>query len=366
MGRGLKGLGFDGVSAFRDRHGKVRYRFRRKGSKSIYLVGLPGSPEFAASYADALNGIPSRLEIGAGRTLPGTIHALAVMGYASAEWSALAETTQSNYRGVMERLRRGHGNLPVRGLTAEHIFKLRDRITGQAARNNFIKALRWFLVLAVSRGWRKDNPALAVKKIKYQTEGYHTWSEAEVEAFEKHWPVGTKQRLGMDLLLYTGQRSKDVRMMGRQHLTRDGIRVRQAKTGTELTIAMHPRLATTLAAVPADQMLFLPTQYGPPYTATGFYNWMKAACRKAGVPDCSPHGLRKCIATRLADAGCSHSEIMAVTGHKNPKEVETYIRARDQRRLSAAAMAKIGTDDERDLANQSNQLANPAPKPLKG
>lgn len=356
MGRGLRMIGFPHASAFRDRHGKVRYRFRKKGLPTVYLPGVPGSLEFAAAYEAAASGAKP-LAIGQGRTKPGTINALAVAAFESADWSALAESTQRNYRGVMERLRRDHGDKTVRSLTPEIVLRLRDRIPGQAARNNFIKALRWFLAFAVARGWRQDNPASAVVKIKYRTEGYHTWTEAEVAAFEKRWPVGTKQRLAMDLLLYTGQRSKDVRLMGRQSLTGDGIRVRQSKTGAELTIPLHPRLAASLATVPGDQMLFLPTQYGPAYTATGFYNWIKAACREAGVAECSPHGLRKCIATRMADAGCTHSEIMAVTGHKNPKEVETYIRARDQRRLASSAMAKIGTDAERDLANLPNRLA---------
>lgn len=357
MGRGLRLIGFPNVSPMRDRHGKVRYRFRKKGMATVYLPGLPGSPEFAAAYEAAAAGAKA-LVIGQGRTKPGTFNALAVAAYESAEWSALAPTTQRNYRGVMERLRPIHGDKPVRGMNSGHVLKMRDQIEGQAARNNFIKALRWFLTFAVSRNLRQDNPAMAIKKIRYQTEGYHTWTEAEVEAFEKHWPIGTKQRLAMDLLLYTGQRSADVRMMGRQHVIPAGIRVRQSKTGSELTIAIHPRLEASLATVPGNQLLFLPTQYGEPYTATGFYKWLKAACRDAGAPECSPHGLRKCIATRLADAGCSHSEIMAVTGHKNPKEVETYIRARDQRRLSASAMARIDTDREQDLDNPSARLAN--------
>jgi hypothetical protein len=42
MGRGLRVLGFNYVSAFRDRHGKVRYRYRRKGCATTYLPGVPG------------------------------------------------------------------------------------------------------------------------------------------------------------------------------------------------------------------------------------------------------------------------------------------------------------------------------------
>lgn len=365
MGRGLRQLGFLNVTPMRDRHGKVRYRFRKKGLPTVYLPGLPGSPEFAEAYQAAAAGAQAIVP-GQGRTQPGSINALAVAAYASAEWSNLAETTRANYRGVMERFRRDHGDKTVRALTSANLLSLRDKMEGNAARNNFIKALRWFLAFAVSRGLRTDNPAMAIKKIAYRTDGYHTWTEAEVAAFEARWPVGTKQRLGMDLLLYTGQRSKDVRMMGRQHLSAAGVSVRQSKTGAWLTIPIHPRLAASLATVPADQMQLLLTQYGEGYTAGGFGNWIKEACRQAGVPECSAHGLRKCIAVRLADAGCTILEIQSITGHASLKELEIYIRRRDQTLAAKAAMARIDTDGERDLANPVARLANGASNSMKG
>lgn len=356
MGRGLKPLGFPNASPMKDRHGKVRYRFRKVGLPSVYLPGLPGSPEFAAAYEAAAAGAKP-LVIGQGRVKPGSINALAVLGYSTAEWRALAPTTQSNYRGVMERLRRDYGDRIVAALDRDLIYSLRDRIPGPAAQNNFIKAIRWFLNVAVDRKMLRENPSLGVKKVKYQSTGYHTWTEAEVAKFEARWPVGTKQRLAMDLLLFTGQRSKDVRFMGRQHLTGDWIRVKQSKTGAELEIPLHANLAASLATVPATQLQFLPTIQGPAYTAKGFGNWIKKACIAAGVPECSPHGLRKCILTRLADAGCSEPQMMAISGHKNAKELEPYIKARDQRRLAASAFARVGTEEERQLSNLTNRLA---------
>jgi integrase len=53
------------------------------------------------------------------------------------------------------------------------------------------------------------------------------------------------------------------------------------------------------------------------------------------------HGLRKLGATRLADAGCSEREIMAITGHTSVAEVSRYTKARDQARLAEQAMAMI-------------------------
>lgn len=43
------------VRATKDRHGKLRYRFRKAGLHSRYLRGEPGSPEFDMAYARCLD-----------------------------------------------------------------------------------------------------------------------------------------------------------------------------------------------------------------------------------------------------------------------------------------------------------------------
>lgn len=360
MGSRNRIVGFPGASAFRDRHGKIRWRYRKRGRPTVYLPGLPGSPEFAEAYAAAVAG--QGRGAGEKRTKPGSINALAVMVYASAEWEALGKATRVTYRGIIERMRKDYGDLPVRGLNPTHVYAIRDKLKATpATANNFLKVLRFMMAFAVSRQLRTDNPAAMVKPIKIESAGFHTWSEAEIARFEERWKVGTRERLAFDLLLYTAQRSGDVRQMGRQHLDGDAIFVRQQKTGAELTIPIHPRLAASLATVPAGQMLFIQTTAGAAYTAAGFGNWFRDACREAGLTRCSAHGLRKSAATRLADAGCSEAQIMAVTGHATSNEVRRYTAARDQRRLAASALASIGgTESEQKLANPDTRLAKSA------
>jgi hypothetical protein len=41
-------------NGFIDRHGKVRWYFRRAGFKKVPLPGLPWSPEFMAAYEHAI------------------------------------------------------------------------------------------------------------------------------------------------------------------------------------------------------------------------------------------------------------------------------------------------------------------------
>jgi len=48
---------------------------------------------------------------------------------------------------------------------------------------------------------------------------------------------------------------------------------------------------------------------------------------------------------RLAEAGCSANQIMAISGHRSLSEAEKYVRAADQVRLAQAAMATISGFD---------------------
>lgn len=351
-------LGFPGVSSFRDRHGKIRFRYRRKSSATVYLPGLPGSPQFADAYAAASAGLP--LLVGATRCQPGTINALAVAIYASAEWHQLASTTKSSRRGIIEAMRRDFGDLPVARLTTGNVRLMRDkkRETPSAA-NNFLKVLRWMMAFAVERNFRTDNPVIGIKPLRIESDGFHTWTEGEATQFENRWPLGTRERLAFDLLLYTVQRSGDVRQMGRQHIRHGRLKVVQDKTGAQLSLPILTPLAASLANVPADQMMFVMTAYGKPFTAKGFSNWFSAACREANLAHCSAHGLRKCGATRLADGGCSENEIMSWTGHRSSKEVQRYTLARDQSGLADASATRLTVrKEDQPLANSTIRLAN--------
>lgn len=355
----FKALGYPYVNVFKDRHGKLRYRYRKTGRATVYLHGAFGSPEFRAAYDAACAGHTSTIIPGASRTVPGTINALAVAIYGSAEWKQLSKSTQSTYRGIIERLRADYGDRSVRGLQAQHILKMRDhKADVPTAANNLVKVVRWMLTFAVFRQWRADNPAIGIKPLKITSDGFPSWTEADIAKFEARWPVGSRERLAFDLLLYTAQRSGDVRQMGRQHVHGAAILVRQEKTKAFLELPIHPRLKASLDIVPAGQALFLVAKGGAGYTAGSFGNWFRRACRTAGIPDRSAHGLRKSAATRLADAGCTEAQIKAVTGHQTSKEVERYTKARDQKRLAQDAFAMIGgTQREQTLANPAGKLA---------
>jgi integrase len=341
-----------------DHHGKRRVRFRKAGF-TTYLTGIPWSEEFMRQYAAALERVKAQAaNIGAERTRPGSVNALCVAYYRSPEFRGLRVSTQAMRRNIIERFRIAHGDKPIARLGRAHI---KDIIGTKAntpeAANNLLKVLRVLLGYAVSIDMISNNPAISVRRYKSEGEGFHTWTEGEIRQFEAKHPIGTRARLALALLLYTAQRRGDVVHMGWQHVRGDAIAVRQQKTDTPLLIPLHPELAYTLSVIPKNNLTFLVTEFGKPFTASGFGNWFREQCNAAGLPHCSAHGLRKAAATRLANAGCSTNQIMAITGHKALSQVAPYVRAADQQRLARQALSiQLGLEQEQKLSNPVERL----------
>jgi integrase len=355
----------------RDReNGKRRVHFRnRKTGFSTYLYGTPWSEDFMRQYAAALEGSKAKATtiVGAKRTTAGSINALIVSYYASSGFKDLKASTQAARRNILERFRADYGDLPVKGLTRVVL----DQIMGAKANtpmaaNILMKLLRYLLDLAVGQGIIAANPAVGVKKYRSKSDGWHTWTELEITQYLLRHPISTQPGLAMALMLYTGQRRSDAVRMGRQHMTqmRDGgamywyISVRQEKISTPLLIPMHPELLAAVQALPQN-LTFLLTERGAPFTSAGFGNWFRDRCDEAGLKHCSAHGLRKAAATRLANIGCSNEQIKAITGHRSDAALAPYVRAADQRRLAQQAMTKLIEGEARTTEVQQPSHAVP-------
>jgi integrase len=149
----------------------------------------------------------------------------------------------------------------------------------------------------------KSNPARDAERASYATDGFPTWSVDEVRQFEARHPVGTKARLALALLLFTGSRRGDVVTFGRQHVKDGTLRFVPRKTRykrmTPSEKPILPVLAEVINASPTGDLTFLVTDYGKPFTAAGFGGWFRDRCDEAGLPQCSAHGLRKAGRRRL-------------------------------------------------------------------
>lgn len=337
------------VQAYADRHGKMRYYYRRPGYPRVSLPSDPGSVEFAQAYQKAGE---TRRKIGEDRVIPGTFSALIAEYYESATFAGHEEITRRTYRNVLEKFRKTWGNCPVKEFTPSVVDKLIESKPKNLS--TLRKVLNLILKLAVRREWIDYNPLAGVRISRKPIKGFRDWTDGEIAQFEAHWPTGSRERLALALLLYTLQRRSDVVVMGRQHMKPGKIHVAQAKGGgeTRLWLPIHPALQRELDQIPAGQLTFLQTQYGVPFSPAGFTAWFVASAKEAGLKDFTPHGGRKAGSRRLAEADVTPSQIMAVTGHKNLSEVTLYTQAVDQERLAEQAFAKLEKGTK--TSNQGN------------
>jgi integrase len=320
------------------RHGRAVWYVRRSG-KRIRIRAEYGTPEFTAEYHMALAAHQPTTEI---RTAAGTLAWLIECFRETAAWQARSESTRTKCDGFYQQALKAAGNAPLSAITPKAIragLERRARTPGQA--QHFLNAMRALFRWAVKVQLVKTDPTAGIPApARRRDAGIRPWIEDDVAAYEKKWPIGTRQRVWLDVLLYTGLRRGDAVRLGRQHV-RDGIAtIKTEKTGTIVTIPILPVLAETLAAGPCGDLSFIAGSRGQPMAKASFSNKFAIACRAAGVPG-SAHGVRKIAATRAANAGATVPELEAIFGWSGGKMASHYTRAADRQRLAKRAMHKL-------------------------
>ena len=341
----------ENVTPYKDRHGKTRYRFRKRGLPSYSFRHAPGTPEFMTEYEQARTGQHDKPD----RFAAYTYDALISSFYRTPKWLEMRASSQATYRGIIERFRAKNGDKDVRHVTTASIeSKLAKMSETPAAANNLRKALSRLHRHAIKLGWRIDNPVAATDAYK-SGKGWHAWTEAEIAAYQATWPIGTKERLALEILLWTGLRESDAVTLSKEQRRGDVLFLTHTKNSSDTEIALAPDLALAMAACDSGAPTYLATHTGKPYTPKGFYNWFKRACVKAGVGNCSPHGVRKAISRRLAEAGATPLEGRALTGHKTDKMFAYYAESANKRDMAGVAMGKV-------VANQKERFATKGAK----
>jgi integrase len=335
------------VTAFYDRHGKERFRYR-KGAVSRYLSGPFNSPEFKDDLAAAKCGKP-KIE----RAPLGTVSELIARYYGSATFQKAGDKRQQVVRGILESFRAEFGNDLVADFRFDHIeaillAKAKKRsagkrtVGGPVAAVNLHKQLKRLFRYAVKVGMIATNPADLAEGVKPPKGGRHPWTESEIAAYRKRHALGTKARLAMEIMLWTGLRLGDATRFGRSHIIGGTVRYVQGKTGKELILPAAPQLLAAIKAAPMTGIeTFLVTDYGKPFSTDGLGNKMREWCDQAGLPHCTAHGLRKALARRSADLGATQQQLKAVGTWSNDAEVATYVAGADQAKLAENALAKV-------------------------
>jgi integrase len=325
------------------RHDTVVWYVRRGHGPRIRLREEYNSPAFWEEYRAALAGAPKTAPAPSTHTL-----AWALDRYRqSSAWAALSPATRRQSENIYKAVIKTAGTEPLRNITAETIRKGRERRKERPhAANNFLKSMRRLFKWAADPDGGNlltANPAVGIKLLKgTNPDGFHTWTEEEIQRYEAHWPIGTRERLALDLLQYTGLDRGDVVRLGRQHVKNGQIEFRMAKArGVGMVYPpMLPVLATSIAASKTGDLTYLVTEDGTPFVKESFGNWFREAARAAGCPG-SAHGLRKAAATRCAENGATVPQLMAMFGWSTEKMAVLYTKKASRKKLASDAGALL-------------------------
>lgn len=322
------------------RHGTATWVVRVGHGPRIYLRAPYGSSEFEAEYHAAVRG--DRAETPR-KASSGSLRWLWDQYRKSSVWMGLSPATKRQRENIMLHVLAISGAEPFADIDRSTIVKGRERRADKpSAANNFLNTMRKMFEWAVDAEHVDGDPTKDVKSVKRpKGEGFAAWSDAEIEAFEARWPVGSRERLALAILLYTGLRRGDAARLGRQHVSNGVISLRADKTDTPLTIPILPELAAIIAATPAAGLAFVATASGRPMTKESFGNWFREACDAAGVKK-SAHGLRKAGAARAANNGATVNQLEAIFGWSGGRMASLYTRSADRSRMAREAIGKLG------------------------
>tara|TARA_R100000808_G_scaffold20141_1_gene43587 strand:+ start:256 stop:1446 length:1191 start_codon:yes stop_codon:yes gene_type:complete len=343
---------------------------RKPGSPKKRIKAPHGTPEFLAEAQVAV----TQLRL-ASKTLEDTGHdgTLADLwnrylkshtpGRFGRGFRRLAPSTQTQKLRRMTPVIEQYGHLPWNELEVGEVSTIRDRIIDAAegtadgieAGNCFVKDLGSLLTWGkrnhrklLPRGWQNPCEGLKDDRSNEQVDGHHTWSESEIDQFFDRWPLGTMQHMAATALLETGLRSSDVVRISDDHIINERLELVTQKTSHKLSLPISDELrAARQASVKSSPVINMQRSWlfrrdGQPFASPkSFANFIKRAAAAADIPKhCTPHGLRKSAAVRMAEAGATAAQMQAFFGWKDYREAEIYIRAANANTLTDAAQEK--------------------------
>lgn len=339
------------------RHGKATWYVRVGKGPRIRLRAEYGTPEFEAEYQAAING-----ETRPRKTGPesGSLAWLIDRYRETGAWqNDLSPATRRQRENIFAHVLNASGHVQYVKITQAAIVAGRERRakTPSQARN-FLDAMQGLFRWALEAKLVKVDPTANVSRPKKRGgSGFRPWTEEDVARYQARWPLGTRQRVWLDVLLYTGLRRGDAVRFGRQHI-RNGVgRIATEKSGLKVTaiVPILPVLAETLEAGPCGDLTFICGEQGKPLVKESFGTMFKAACKEAGVPG-SAHGVRKIAATTAANNGATTEQLKALFGWTTDSMPSLYTKTANRERMAQMAAHTLANSERTSIPAPSQQV----------
>lgn len=290
------------------------------------LRGEPGSPEFMASYNEA---VESRWT-----PEPGRFKSLVVLYRASTEYKQLAPSTRKNWSPWLDRIADYFGELRIAQF--DRPDKIRPVI--RRWRNTWADKPRTadYALQVLSRvlshavdplGKLAGNPCEGIKQLYRADRSEIIWTGSDIAALKKTCSAQVAQ--AVDLAAYTGLRLSDLLRLSWSHVGDDAITLATGKSRgrREAIIPLFDDLRDVLGRIPKRSPTILTNQRGRPWKSNGFGTAFNRAKIAAGMHDRDLHfhDLRGTAATNFYVAGLSIRVIAEMLAWSE-EQVERIIR----------------------------------------
>jgi integrase len=339
------------------RHGKTVWYVRVGKGPRVRIHGEFGSPEFGTEYQAAITGAARPQQV-KGEAF-GSLGWLIARYRETTAWVALSAATRRQRENIFLHVIETAGDKPFAKITPEIIVAGRERRASTPAQaRNFLDAMRGLFRWATEAKLVKHDPTLGVRNPpRKASDGFIPWTEEHVAKYQQRWPIGTRQRVWLDVLLYSGLRRGDAVRYGRQHVQNGVGRIKTEKSGFTVTavVPVLPILAETLATGPCGDLTFIVGERGQPLTKESFGNAFREACRAVGVPG-SAHGVRKIAATTAANNGATTSQLKALFAWTSDAMPTLYTRAADRERLGREAGHMLANENRTSIPSPKRQV----------
>lgn len=286
-----------------------------------------GTPEFWTEYADILSGQAPAQSV-SNRNFS---HLIADYRK-SPRYKRLKSRTALDYDKYLDFFKERMGDANPANMQRKDVIRLRDANADKPYFANYsIRVLRVLMEHCVDIGWRDTNPARGVPEIKTDKVAREPWPRELLEAFRMACPLGTRERLVMELCVCTGQRIGDVLEMRWSDIENGALVIKQNKTGKELWVPILPELQAALDVAKRDSVFLVTNARGTNrWSYRGASQAVRNVREKIGALDYDIHSWRYNAACELLEAGCEDDLIASVTG-QSPAMVLHYTKKVRQR-----------------------------------
>ena len=301
------------------------YQYFRKDGKYIRLPNDPTSEEYDKAYWALMRGG----SLGERKT---SFNNLIILYKKSPRWTDIKPVTRRSYGQHFQYIHDRAGTQDTQKFQRKHAIAIQQANADKpSTANHILQVLSLLFEHAIDLGWRSDNPAKGIRKLK-TGDGHKPWPEWAISAFRNK--ATTDARLLFELALGTGQRASDLIKMKWSDFDGEGINVSQSKTGTKIWVPCTKELLEILSTTERKGIFILTSQTGAPLTYNGVAQRITRISDKVGTRAYTLHGLRYSAASTLAELGATDAQIAAITGHKARSMVAKYSSGAEQKKLA--------------------------------